>query len=36
MRRALDKAVLAAVACCVVASIFVPWAWNEAKKALTQ
>lgn len=32
MRRALDKAVLAVGACCVVASIFVPWAWRELKE----
>lgn len=36
MRRAIDKAVLAGAVVIVVASMLVPWAWGEAKKALTQ
>lgn len=36
MRRALEKVRLVAAAGVVVASVLLPWAWGEAKKALTQ
>lgn len=33
MRRALDKAVTAGFAVVIVATVLLPWAWTEAKRA---
>ncbi len=33
MRMALDKAAVAGVAVVIVASVLLPWAWTEARRA---